>query len=81
MNKLSIIIPVYNEERTIGETLKRVFDIPLDGWEKEIIVVDDGSTDKTRSVLKAWEKKVQRIKKENRKGALPLDFASRGRWI
>ena len=77
MNKLSIIIPVYNEERTIGETLKRVFDIPLDGWEKEIIVVDDGSTDKTRSVLKAWEKKVHvHYKKENEgKGsALSIGF-------
>jgi glycosyltransferase involved in cell wall biosynthesis len=58
MKKLSVVIPVYNEERTIGEILKCVYDIPLDGWEKEILVVDDGSTDKTRFVLKAWEKRV-----------------------
>jgi len=41
---LSIIIPVYNEAQTIGEVLQRVKDVSLPGIEKEIIVVDDGST-------------------------------------
>ena len=49
--KLSVIIPVYNEINTIGEILSRVFqdDIP-----KEVIVVDDFSTDGTREFLKEW---------------------------
>jgi len=49
--KLSIIIPVYNEKNTILEILKRVeaVELPLD---KEIILVDDGSTDGTREILK-----------------------------
>ncbi|MCX8118566.1 MAG: glycosyltransferase family 2 protein [Desulfobacterota bacterium] len=46
--KLSIIIPVYNEARTILEVLRRVRESPL---EKEIIVVDDGSTDGTATLL------------------------------
>jgi glycosyltransferase involved in cell wall biosynthesis len=46
--KISIVIPAYNEASTIEETLKRVYRVPYD---KEIIVVDDGSTDGTRDLL------------------------------
>lgn len=46
--KLSVVIPVYNERGTIEEILRRVKEIPID---KEIIVVDDGSTDGTREIL------------------------------
>lgn len=46
--KLSILIPVYNERTTIIEILDRVRAVP---FEKEIIVVDDGSTDGTRELL------------------------------
>lgn len=45
--KLSIIIPVYNEEKTIAEILRRVERLVIPDIEKEIIVVDDGSTDAT----------------------------------
>mgnify|MGYP000436255980 CR=1 FL=1 len=45
--KLSIVVPVYNEEKTIGEVLRRLDDLRIPGVEKEIIVVDDGSSDKT----------------------------------
>ncbi len=47
--KLSIIIPVYNEKNTILKIIEKVNNVPL---EKEIIVVDDGSTDGTRNILK-----------------------------
>jgi glycosyltransferase involved in cell wall biosynthesis len=50
--KLSIIIPVYNEEKTIIEILDRVKKEVIPGVEKEIIVVDDGSTDTTGQKLK-----------------------------
>ncbi|MDY7029871.1 MAG: glycosyltransferase family 2 protein [Spirochaetota bacterium] len=45
---LSIIIPVYNEEETVQEVVERVLDVP---YRKEVIVVDDGSTDGTRQIL------------------------------
>lgn len=52
MNKLSIIIPVFNEEKTILEMLNRVDKIGIYGIEKQIIVVNDGSTDATDHVIK-----------------------------
>lgn len=48
--KLSVVIPVYNEAETIREILNRVQKTP---FHKEIIVVDDGSTDGTRQILAA----------------------------
>lgn len=50
--KLSVIIPAYNEKRTIKELISRVHAVVLPGVEKEILVVDDGSTDGTRDLLK-----------------------------
>lgn len=46
--KLSVIIPVYNEESTVTEVIERVKALP---YEKEIVVVDDGSTDATGTRL------------------------------
>jgi glycosyltransferase involved in cell wall biosynthesis len=46
--KISVLIPVYNEEGTVEEVIKRVGEVDLD---KEIIVVDDCSTDRTPQVL------------------------------
>ncbi len=48
--RLSIIIPVYNEKATVLEMLSRVEALPV---EKEIVMVDDGSTDGTRELLAA----------------------------
>src|SRR3989475_4827209 len=47
--KLSIVVPVYNEKRTINQILERIEKVP---YEKEIIVVDDYSTDGTRESLR-----------------------------
>ena len=57
--KLSVIIPAYNEVHTIGEILSRVLRVNLP---KEVIVVDDCSTDGTREFLREWE---ARRKKES----------------
>ena len=59
--KLSIIIPVYNEEATIVEVLKRVLNEKVSGIEKEIIVVDDGSTDSSK--FKILNSKITGVKK------------------
>ncbi len=49
--KLSIVIPVYNERKYIAEVLRRVQRVSIRNVEKEIIVVDDCSTDGTREFL------------------------------
>lgn len=51
--KLSVVIPAFNEVKTLREILAAVRDVPLAGIEKEIIVVDDGSTDGTRAIIQA----------------------------
>jgi glycosyltransferase involved in cell wall biosynthesis len=50
--KISIVIPVYNEKRTILAVLDVVLSAPVCGLEKEVLLVDDCSTDGTRDVLK-----------------------------
>jgi glycosyltransferase involved in cell wall biosynthesis len=49
--RVSIVIPVYNEEQRIGPLLEKVFRSDTAGLEKEIIIVDDHSTDGTPTVL------------------------------
>ena len=46
--KLSVLVPVYNEERTLEEVVGRVCAFPI---AKEIILVDDGSKDRSREIL------------------------------
>ncbi len=48
--RVSIVIPVYNEERTISDILRRVIDA-TEGFDREIVVVNDGSTDSTAILL------------------------------
>ena len=55
--KLSVLVPVYNEERTLEEIARRVCAVPTP---KEIIFVDDGSKDRSREIL-------TRLKEENRR--------------
>lgn len=61
--KLSVLVPVYNEERTLEEVVRRVCAIQM---AKEIIVVDDGSTDRSREIL-------TRLKEENERANDPLN--------
>ncbi len=51
---LSVVIPAYNEKNTIHEILRRVREVPI---RKEIIVVDDCSTDGTREILRGMEER------------------------
>ncbi len=54
--KLSIIIPAYNEERTIRTILDKVFEVPLPGdMQREVIVVNDCSSDQTLQALEKFE--------------------------
>ena len=53
MPKLSVIIPAYNEEATILDVLARVNEQSIEGVAMEIVVIDDGSTDRTCELLEA----------------------------
>jgi len=55
--KLSIVIPAYNEEATIAKLLDRVHSVSIPNIEKEIIVINDCSKDKTQDVLESLKSK------------------------
>ena len=54
---LSIVVPVYNEERYIQAALERLTGRPYPGAEQEVIVVDDGSSDRTPQLLSGWARR------------------------
>jgi glycosyltransferase involved in cell wall biosynthesis len=58
MRTLSIIIPAYNEEKTIPKLLNKIEEQKLPGWKKQIIIVDDGSTDNTPHLISSYGKKI-----------------------
>jgi glycosyltransferase involved in cell wall biosynthesis len=69
MIKLTIIIPVYNEIKTIEKLIKKILKINI---KKQLIIVDDGSSDGTELVLKKYKNKIDRLithKKNLGKGA------------
>ncbi len=61
-NSLSIIIPVFNEEKTVESVLKAVTALQIPNFKKEIVIVDDGSSDKTKFIVEQFIKKVKDIK-------------------
>lgn len=76
--RLTIVIPVLNEERTIRHVLERVLETP---YEKEIVVVDDGSTDSTPSILEEFHTQhgivvLRHPQRQGKGAALRTGFAS-----
>jgi glycosyltransferase involved in cell wall biosynthesis len=75
--KISVVIPVYNEVKTVGQVMDRVLNC---GFDAEIIVVDDASTDGTREFLRTFEhprvKVLYHAKNRGKGAALRLGFAA-----
>ncbi|MCX6703315.1 MAG: glycosyltransferase family 2 protein [Candidatus Zambryskibacteria bacterium] len=55
MKKLSIVIPVWNEKKTIREIVHKVSSLSIPDWTIEIVIVDDASTDGTRELLASFK--------------------------
>jgi glycosyltransferase involved in cell wall biosynthesis len=62
MKKLSILIPVFNEKQTLIQVLTAVMQAETQGLEKELIIVDDGSTDGTREILSSLDAQMYNAK-------------------
>src|SRR3989344_4600217 len=78
VNKVTIVIPVYNEKNTLLEIIKKVQQVELDKIKKEIILVDDYSTDGTREIYKGISNKdiviILKDKNEGKGAALRTGF-------
>jgi len=75
--KISVVIPVFNERETVDEILSRVARA-LEGKESEIVVVDDGSVDGTRDVLRkqAGIRLIEHERNQGKGAALRTGFAA-----
>jgi len=72
--KLSVLVPVYNEEQTLEEVVRRVSAVKIP---KEIVLVDDGSKDRSREILTRLRKlKQQEFMLSHHSEPLPTDLMS-----
>ncbi len=73
---VSVLIPAWNEEKTVGNTIAEVFnvDYPID----ELIVLNDGSTDDTGGIVKRLMKKYPRLKLVNKENSGKADSLNQG---
>lgn len=68
MKKFSVIIPCYNEAATLEACLKRVCESEVLGWEKEVILIDDGSTDDSLKIAKNFAGKLVILEHQTNQG-------------
>lgn len=84
-SSVSVIIPVFNQELYIGRCLRSLFDQSLEKDKYEIVVIDDGSKDKTKQILKSFGNQIKILTNNTNKG-LPYSLnkgikAAKGRFI
>jgi len=77
--KLSIIIPVFNEEKTVADAIEKVLLQKIGGWQKEIIVVNDGSTDNTQKELDNFSARASDILRRSRSGYYKISIVRHDR--
>jgi glycosyltransferase involved in cell wall biosynthesis len=68
MKTLSIIVPAYNEARTVGAMLDALTALALPEWRMEIIVVNDGSTDGTEEALAPYRSRIMYVRHPENRG-------------
>jgi len=68
MYKVSVVIPCYNHEKFIGRCLRSILDQSLERKDYEIIVIDDGSTDNSITVINGFRKDIKVIQNKKNKG-------------
>jgi glycosyltransferase involved in cell wall biosynthesis len=83
--KISIIVPAFNQENFISRCLRSILDQSLDRQLYEIIVIDDGSTDKTEFVINLFKDEIKLLKNKKNRG-LPYSInkgilSAKGRFI
>jgi len=61
MMKLSVVVPVYNEEKTIEQIVEKVCSLKIQRVALEIIIVNDASTDRTKTLLQSLRKKYSQL--------------------
>src|SRR3989344_3457903 len=66
--KLSVIVPIFNEGATIESAMKNLLAQNLGDWEKEVGVVDEGTTDETPAILKTFGDRVKVISHQTNQG-------------
>jgi len=73
---ISVLVPAWNEEKTIKETIEHIFqiDYPI----KELVVLNDGSTDRTREIVEELQKKYPKLKLINKKNTGKGDSLNKG---
>lgn len=79
---VTTVIPAYNSEQYIAEAIDSV--VAQRGVAAEIVVVDDGSTDETRSIVQSYGDRVRLLSQENRGPAAARNYGTsvaRGEWI
>ena len=70
--KLSVIVPVFNQDKYLARCMRSLLNQTLPKNDYEIIVINDGSKDKTELVLKQFSKEIKLLKNKKIKGCLIL---------